>query len=230
MSDYDLSGLSDEDKNAIISKLAPSLMQGQGQEPDGDEHSACSDTFQLHQEAILMLAKAMDDMQEMLGITSKMKDIVDTLMEMSDESIKKQEMEEMEEKLGGIYGPYSDKFSTLSPGGDLKEVMYQAIKGLQKRPDYNDGMPEAFVKDKMAEFQKMLDGLQGEAAKPEGTAVKVEKTEVAPVEAAPEAVAEKAPEEAPAPFGLTPEKIADLKKRRDEVVRLTNERKKKGKK
>lgn len=226
---YDLSGLLPEDKDLIIQKLAPQLMKGQldgssGQEPEGDEHSACVDTFKLHEQAIFMLAQALDEIQEKLGITNQFKDVIDSLMELADESIKQQEMQEMEEKLGSIYGPYSDKYSALSQGkGNLKDTMYNSIKELQKRPDYHDGMPEMFVKDKMGEFQKMLDGLTGGAASPEG-AVSVEKTTVAPkaakgmnatipevADAAPEEPAEG--EETPDAFGLTPSKIAELQER-----------------
>ena len=73
---YDLSGLLPEDKDLIIQKLAPQLMKGQldgssGQEPEGDEHSACVDTFKLHEQAIFMLAQALDEIQEKLGITNQ---------------------------------------------------------------------------------------------------------------------------------------------------------------
>jgi len=235
MSDeFDLSGLSNEDRDLIISKLAPSLMGGQKPE---DEHSACAETFKIYQETILMLAQAMDEMAEKLGVIDSFKAVIDTLMNLSNEQIKAQEMAEMKEKLGSIYSPFSEKYATISQGGNLEELLYKAIKELQKRSDYNDDMPSAFVTDKMGEFQKMLDALNapaGEAVKPEG-AVSVEKTTVAPkaekgadvtVPEAKEAVPEATPEEKPDAYGLTPSKLKELEERAKKARAMAKGKKK----
>jgi hypothetical protein len=250
----DLSGLNPEGRDAIISKLAPQLM-GNNQN-NGHE---CDEVHQILIQAIKVLAEEVDSLSEKLGGYDKQNElygnVVNGLLDIANDKIHEEEMGEFESKFGSEVGEYEEPWNALHPEGGhkpLKDTMFEALKELKGRSDYNDEMPSAFIKDRLGMLKGMIDKIKGVGQEPkaaEVTSLKVapgdETPATEPVAAEKGAAFEtpKSEELEPKPskevsdpveetdaYGLTPSKIKEMKDKADASRKLVAERTKKSKK